>query len=642
MSKAAQKNRPSQRHTKPHKPKTVPFAEQQGKKKVVALAIIIILAAIPFSLGKFFEFNSPGPFDSGGYVYSAAHILNGVKIGVEEKPSAQLGTLLVNMLGVWLFGFSEIGPKLIQGILQAATLVLMFFAMRRLFGTLSAAVGVIVASVYLSSPLIAKFGNVKEQHMIAFMVIGVSCFVFYQLGSKWWWAVLAGAFVSWAPLFKQTGTSAIGAMGLFVIIQPLLKHKTWRQTGVDILLLLAGVVIAIGPLYVWIIGWDVHMGLPYSFVWQTLGKVLPAKETTDAAAPVPGYISGGRKLVPFSQQWPRVLRYYGLLILPIALAVGAIVARIGRMIGSAASPGKIEAKSYDRFVLLFAVWWILDVAFVWISPRSYEQYYLPLNASAAMLGGYVIALYWDKVTIAVYKGKWVAAGFVGLLLMIIMSWHIFFGIGTSPHTGTIYRNRITGNPEKRRGYAQKCGEISQRRKANQKMPWEAVGEYIRLHSEPTDKIYVWGWFPGIYVNAKRFSSSAKACMMPRPAPQKLTDSIEHLLAEFEQQHPKFIVDSRKLHIPTDRPPYELWPIMPKGFLGATKRQFLPPDKNLIEKFDKAWSGMLRERFDEAEALRYEAMNPFREFVMQNYRIVRMFGQHVLFELKKNTVEKGLR
>jgi len=61
----------------------------------------------------------------------------------------------------------------------------MFIAMRKLFSTLSAAVGVIIASVYLSAPLIAKFGNVKEQYMIAFMVMGISCLVLYQLGGEY-------------------------------------------------------------------------------------------------------------------------------------------------------------------------------------------------------------------------------------------------------------------------------------------------------------------------------------------------------------------------------------------------------------------------------------------------------------------------
>jgi hypothetical protein len=111
-------------------------------------------------MGKYFEFKSPGAYDSGANVYSAKHILDGAEIGVEEKHSASLGTLLVNILGVWLCGFNETGPKLVQTILQAAALLLMFVAARKLFGTLPAAVCVIVASVYLSAPLIAKFGNV--------------------------------------------------------------------------------------------------------------------------------------------------------------------------------------------------------------------------------------------------------------------------------------------------------------------------------------------------------------------------------------------------------------------------------------------------------------------------------------------------
>jgi hypothetical protein len=52
--------------------------------KIVFIVFIAILAAIPFCMGKYIEFNSPCPFDSGANVYSAAHILAGAKIGVEE------------------------------------------------------------------------------------------------------------------------------------------------------------------------------------------------------------------------------------------------------------------------------------------------------------------------------------------------------------------------------------------------------------------------------------------------------------------------------------------------------------------------------------------------------------------------------
>ncbi|MBA7636964.1 hypothetical protein ES703_44592 [subsurface metagenome] len=623
MKKAARKRKLPKKHARPQKKESAVLATLQTNKKLIILAIIALTAAIPFGLGKYFEFNSPGPYDSGAYVYSAKHILDGAEIGVEEKPSAQLGTLLVNMLGVWLCGFNETGPKLAQTILQAAALLLMFVAARRLFGTLPAAVCVIVASVYLSAPLIAKFGNVKEQYMIAFMVMGISCFVLYQLGGRWWLAFLAGAFVSWAPLFKQTGVSAIGAIGLFVVLQPLLKNRTLKQTGLDILLLLAGAAAAIAPLYVWIIAWNVQMSLPYSFLWQTLGKLLPAGADSEPAKAATDYISGSRKLVSFSQQWPIVLRYYGSLILPIALATGALAARMGRMLLRL----KI-ANRYDRFVLLFAAWWLLDMALVWISPHSYEQYYLPLNASAAMLGGYLIAVYCDKFSKSVYRGRWALIGTAGFVCMIIMSWHIFFGIEKSPHSGISYG-------EKRRGYAQKLDEISQRRKKNQKGAWEEVGEYIRTHSEPTDKIYVWGWVPGIYVKAQRLSPATRAftSTMHITPPEELAEMVAGLLAEFEREPPKFVVDTHNIHFPYDgRPPLELWPIMQYQILKNQSIQTTEPDK--------AYAEWLTKNVDPDEAGRFRAMRPFREFVMKNYRVVlvRAFGQQVLLELKNSTSE----
>jgi hypothetical protein len=719
MSKAHKKRRPHQRHAGPPKQKPAPSGARGKAKTLLAFAAIALLVGIPFSLGKYFELNFPDPYDSGAYAYSAAHILAGAEIGVDEKPSAQLGTLLVNILGVWLSGqFSETGPKVMQMVFQAAALVLMFAAMRKLFGTLPAAVGVILASVYLSAPLIAKFGNVKEQHMIAFMVMGASCFVLHQLGGKWWWAVLAGAFVSWAPLFKPTGTSVIGAMGLFVIAQPFLKHRTFRQTGIDILLLLAGVLVAIGPLYLWILAWDVQTGLPYAFAWKTLGKMLPAGGAAAQEKAASDYVSGGRKLIPFSDQWPKVIRFYCLLILPIALSIGAIGARILRMIGRAAGRERVHTKPYDRFVLTFAVWWLLDMAFVWISPRSYDQYYLPLNASAAMLGGYLIALYierlsekpaipatertmlldvafvaawaiaaWlavrltfqilfrdtdvyqvyghyrtllsaavimlglapvgllrNKLSKSTNRLRWGVIGVCGMVCMTLMSWHIFFGVRVSPFSGAWYQNR-----QLRRGYAQKYDEISRRLKNGSKGYSERAGEYINLRSEPTDKMYVWGWYPGIYVSAQRFSAASKPVMMPRPAPAVLAKMVAEMLADFEKQKPKFIVDSRKRHVPMERPPYELWPIVPKGLAGMNSTWFLPVNKDVIAGYDETYSADLRKRFGDDEADRYMALAPLRKFVMENYEIVepqlyvptrgwqrllhQMFYEHVLFRLK---------
>ncbi len=602
--------------------------KKQANYEVILIGLAIVLASIPFCLGKYFEFNSPGPFDSGAYVYSAAHILNGARIGIDEIPSAQPGTLLVNILGVWLFGFSDVGPKIIQGLLQAAAFVLMFVALRRLFCTLAATVAVVVASVYLSAPLIAKFGNVKEQYMIAFMVMGISCFVLGQLSGRGFWNFLSGAFLIWAPLFKPTGLSAPGALGLFLIVQVVLKNRTIRQTARDIGQLVLGAAISIAPLYIWIIAADVQMKLPYSFVWGVISKVLPSAGGGSAEA-TGGYVSTSRSLVPFSEQWPRVLRYYGLLVLPITLAVGSILMRLVVWLRAKLSKTELQDTAVcGRFVLLLGLWWFLDMAFVWISPRSYEQYYLPLNASAAMLGGYIVTLYRRKLGSG-EKAPWIIVGIISLMVMMVMSWHIFAGIQTSPHSGRSYSRRT-------KGYVQTYKEISLRRQRDLKGPWEVVGEYIRMHSQPGDKIYVWGWYPGIYVQAQRFSSASSAFSTTRTEPAQLKGDIDKLLAEFHREMPKFIVDSRKRHIPTERPPYELWPIAPKGFMGLQKSTFLPLNKEVINLYDREWAKMLTDRFDDDEAERYRILKPFREFVMNNYRNVSMFGDHVLFERKEDT------
>ncbi len=654
MSKHAPRKITQRRHSTPHAAPSLSPKKQEKAKRLIIIIVIAILAAIPFMMGKYFELNSPGAFDCGAYVYSAKRIIDGAKIGIDEKPSAQMGTLLVNIIGVRLFGFNDTGPKLVQGILQAAALVLMFITIRKLFGTPSAGVAVIIASIYLSAPLMAKYGNVKEQHMIAFMIMGMSCFAMYQLNSKWRYVLLAGALLSWAPLFKETGTSALGGVGAFLIAQPLLKHCTWKKTGTDILLLAAGAVVAISPICVWLAVSKTPINYyPYAFLYRPLVKTLQSPHTPGTEQPVeseptntvtekatngqsllmrflPAYVRDSWVIMTPEQRNQaklRVFRWYGVLILPIALALGSIITRIVKLIlNRRKQPIENTDVDYDKYVLLFGVWWLLDMAYVWISPRSYEEYYLPLNASSAMLGGYIIAVYYEKARIAISKPKWIAVGVAGFLLMIFMSLHVFRGVVRSPHSGTVYRTR--GIPQRERGYVQKFAEVHARKASGAIAPWEVLAHYIRDNSTPDDMIYVWGWWPGIYVEAQRISPAPKAFegIMHTLSPEELSERVAEILTSFEKQPPKFIVDSRKNHFPWDRPPLELWPL--------TREGFLPTNKQEISQYETMYAQILRDKLkDQDEAKRFQAMKPFRDYVMNNYRIVRMFGEHVLFQHK---------
>ena len=110
------------------------------------------------------------------------------------------------------------------------------------------------------------------------------------------------------------------------------------------------------------------------------------------------------------------------------------------------------------------------------------------------------------------------------------------------------------------------------------------------------------------------------------APQSLEQLVSRLLTEFKKEPPKFIVDSRKYEFPWDRPPLPLWPMTPDG-------KILPPDLAMAKTFDEQYMEALKKNFGEAEALRYKAMEPLREYMMTNYKVVGMFGQQVLFERK---------
>jgi len=313
-----------------------------------------------------------------------------------------------------------------------------------------------------------------------------------------------------------------------------------------------------------------------------------------------------------------------------------------------------SVKNYEKFILLLAIWWMLDMLFVVGSPRSYEQYYLPLNASGAMLGGYLVALYDDKRKASPNKPAWTGIGVFAILLMIIASSHIFFGISHSPYSGTKY-------PSKQRGYFTRIQEISKIKRSHVLYPWEQVGDYIRNNSKPQDVIYVWGWFPGIYVRAQRLSSAPKAFegTMHTLTPEQLSGRMNEILEGFKKQPPKFIIDSRKNEFPITTPPLELWPSIQNGLQLLTNRPadreqlwyailqtfdvkpddltrdgFLRSDRiDGIRRYDAAYAKALRSKIDITEAQRYETMQPFREYVMNNYKIVRTFGQHVLFQHK---------
>ena len=58
-------------HTKNRNVSDMHTSRHLNIKKYAFFFVIFILAAVPFTFGKYFELNYPDPYDSAAYVYSA-------------------------------------------------------------------------------------------------------------------------------------------------------------------------------------------------------------------------------------------------------------------------------------------------------------------------------------------------------------------------------------------------------------------------------------------------------------------------------------------------------------------------------------------------------------------------------------------
>lgn len=186
--------------------------------------------------------------------------------------------------------------------------------------------------------------------------------------------------------------------------------------------------------------------------------------------------------------------------------------------------------------------------------------------------------------------------------------------------------------------------------------WEQIGDYIRKNSKPDDGLYVWGWIPGIYVQAQRFCPAKEAAEsnMHTDPPRRLGGKIDALVEQLRNNPPLFIVDSQKMHYPYNtHPVFDLWPRT-----SGKEPKFWPVRPDLTEKFNQQLNQQVEKyvygalthpkrpagpldpekarRLAQLERQRHEQMLPLRNFVMTNYKPV--FGPKsgmFLFKLKNS-------
>lgn len=743
-----------------HQIKTDEHAGAGGS--IVPIILAVVLAMIPFCYGKYLEFGTDGPYDGSLNVYSAKSLLNGQKMGVDISPSARPATLLVNVIGVGLFGFSELGPKLIQMLMQITALGLMYYTIRRIYGSLAACVSLFMCAFYLSCPPFAKFGNVKEQYMIACMIITACGVMLRYFNGSPKWLMLSGAMAINIYFFKPTGVSVIASVVIYMLVQLVLRRCSINDFFNDMLLLIEGAFIGLVPLFImyfwqgqlkkffgfipvqcvllggalilaalgvcrligycrgnwqrakiWVVCGLVLLLVVVLMPWGKLGDTDESKtfigntpvgifvagvkasydKVWQQAFPSGGYVKGSRKSTTFKSQYANVVGFLRSFIVPIGLSLLAIGWRfkvgVKKLLSRHEQMQTVvseEEKIAESFVVLLAVWWLLDMLLVWMSPRSYVEYFLPLNGSAAMLGAYAISKYRLKPGgFIVLMGLWILLEYVFAWVIPVdgfpyiglrssgssSEFWVRFWVCTSIAVGLVFLNLIMKknrmqlaratliglacicvcfwwNEANIKTFAQRVENIE----ARDSGPWQQAGLYIGNNSEEGDGLYVWGWMPGIYVKAQRFSPTKKPSYsdMHSDGAIFVGGKMKRLVLELNENPPKFVVDTGKFHYPYyDHPNFELWPIWsakvkerfdlkyhPRQPKDIGRRVTLKEMRHYsdlyyrqVEEFTytlltnpKRKGGAIAEdkarKMANKEARRHRSMSILREFVMSNY------------------------
>ena len=721
---------------------------------ILPAIITLILAAIPFAVGKYYEFNTDDPFDGALNIYNAHELVLGKKIGVDIFPAARPATLLVNFIGVKLFGYSEFGPILIQTLMQITALGFAFACIKKLFGNIPAIISVILGTFYLSCQPYAKFGNVKEQYMIACMIIAACSFIYYEIQNKKYWLLLCGAFAINIWYFKPTGFSLPTALLFYLIITTILRQRKISSFANELSFISIGAVIGIIPLALFFAKYGdakkiltvfpvspaiIIAGIYYLTIivklviaiisknrnkvdskiikrgsisiLVTLAIVIAifsmlgqskeiirdlfgdpidlVKSTFDFSTGAferlystifsdSGYVSGSHIVSTFSKQFAEVSKYSHSFAIPIGLGIAAVIWYIKSLFTSKTSDNESETDSYtNRVVIFLSIWWILDMLFIWISPRAYVQYFLPPNGSIMFLAAYIL----NRSSKNVYGYLFI--GISWLLVEIFTACQSAASISIASLIGAIAfmalpvytitaKNNlllsklvftivlaiaiIIGNADNYSSLKEKIETTNNFIKAGG-APWQQLGQSLKKESSEDDAIFVWGWYPGIYVAAERSCPSSRPSYsdMHSDIPKAVGNRINKYVLELKQNPPLFIVDSQKMHYPYyEHPVYDLWTTVPLDIGRNPKRKILVKTAEIkafeaqyyeqVKKYcialttqkNRAGGPLSQEKAEELAELeveRHKKMEPLREFVMQNYIPFKRYGTMVVYKRK---------
>ena len=311
-----------------------------------------------------------------------------------------------------------------------------------------------------------------------------------------------GALLGAAFLSKQPALLDLAAPGAALLYLAWRSGQPLRATAIQLSFLVAGWVIPVGATAAW---FAAHHALDeavfYSWIYN-LRYYGPEISTAD-------------RFLALQQPFKLLLALAPALVAAWAIGAGAAFLRACR----AAPPGN-DANATARVYV--AVWTLTSLAGAASSGRTFEHYTIQFLPVFCLGAGMALAAFGARVAA---NQRWLMRLLAAAVLVVAV-----YEVGHS------------------------CLRL--RGRAPFFDPTLKVSQYIREHSQPDERIFVWGFQSEIYLNADRRPASRFVIasfvtgLIPwtNVAPDRDTryaimpGSMEQLLADLERNQPRFIVD----------------------------------------------------------------------------------------------------
>jgi hypothetical protein len=430
--------------------------------------------------------------DEGEYAYMGQMILRGEVPYADAYNMKFPGVYYSYAVILAIFGQTDVGIHLGLLVINALAIVLLFLLAVRLFdvGTALAAAASF-GWLSLSQSVLGFTAN--AEHFVLVPALAATFVLVWADDSRRSWPLLgAGVLFGLAVQMKQHGAAFAAFGGCYLLAQGRARGRAgWRQSGRDVLLLAAGVLLPFGVtcLYLWWKG-----SLESFWFWTFTYARYYASMTT--------WAEGLGNLT-----W--VVRY----ILEVSALIWVLAG-----LGLAAVSWDAVARGRARFVK-----WFTAFSFLAVCPGLHfrDHYFILLLPAAGLLAG-----------LGAVAGGRLWARRVGV-----------HGAAALPVLVTVLGVISAAYREHMYLFVNSPRTVARATYGSQPFPEAAdLGAYIRAHSSPEDEVAVIGSEPQIYFYSGRHAATGfmytYALMEPHPYALQMQ---EDMIAQIEGAEPRFIV-----------------------------------------------------------------------------------------------------